>query len=77
MSRRCPTLHQLCPLSPWVGQPRPQIMVPPIGSWKVHAIGFGGAMVGFSVGGTKKRQRGALGSDLRWLPFGDTKQQST
>ena len=28
MSRHCPTLQQFCTLTPWVGQQRPQIMVP-------------------------------------------------
>jgi len=60
----------------WVGQRRRQLMAPslPMVPCKAHAIGFGGAAVGFLVLGAEmqpiKKQRGGRVLSLRWSPFG-------
>jgi hypothetical protein len=55
MSRRHPTLQQLCPLSPWVGQWRPQILAPrlPMGPQQAPGGGFTIAVAGSLAWGTK------------------------
>jgi hypothetical protein len=65
MSCCCHTLQRICPLSPWLEQWCPQIMVLllPVGSCKACAIGFGGATFGSHVWGTnassiKNREEG-------------------
>jgi hypothetical protein len=82
MSRRHPTLHRLCHLSPWADYRRHQ----PIASWlpmvpcKARVVGFGGAMAGSPVWGDEKRriekQRDGRGLGLRWPPFNWKIQQS-
>ena len=53
MRRRCPASHGLCPLPPWVGQQRPQRMVPrpPMVPNEATVVRLGGAMVGLLVWG--------------------------
>jgi hypothetical protein len=78
-----PTLQQLCPLSPWVGQRHQQLMalLLPMGSCKARAIGLGGAAVGSPVWSANtspiKLLRGRQGLGLRWPPINQDTQQST
>ncbi len=51
MSRCHPTLQRLCPLSPWIGQQRPQIIAPllPMVPLQAPSAGFAHAMAGSLV----------------------------
>jgi hypothetical protein len=51
MDHCCPTLQQLCSLSPWVGQRRPQILVLrlPMGLLQAPGAGFVHVMAGSRV----------------------------
>jgi hypothetical protein len=57
ISRCHPTLQQLCPLSPWIGQRHPQIIAPslPMGPLQAPSAGFALAMAGSLVWGNKTR----------------------
>ncbi len=77
-----PYPQRLCPLSPWVGQRRPQILAPhlPMGPLQVPDAGFAHATAVSLVWDkfwshiNKKRNRGGIG--LRWPPFYKYIQQS-
>ncbi len=77
-----PTLQQLFPLSPWIGQQRQQLMAPqlPMGPCKARTIGLGDATVGSPVWGANaspiKILRGREGLGLRWMPINQDTQQS-
>ncbi len=57
MSRRHPTLQRLRPLSPWVGQWRPQILAPrlPMGPQQAPGGGFAIPVAGSLAWGTDTR----------------------
>jgi hypothetical protein len=83
MSRRChPTPQRLCPLSPWVGQRRPQILAPhlPMGPLQAPGTGFMHATASSLVWDEFlihiKKKRGGGGVGLRWPPFSKYIQQS-
>jgi hypothetical protein len=71
-----PTLQQLHPLSPWIGQRRPQIIVPPLSMDPLQApsAGFTLTRADSLVWGNKtrniKKQREGGGVGLRWPLLG-------
>ncbi len=82
MSHRHPTLHPLCPLSPWAGYWHHQPMASrlPMVPRKASVVGFGSAMAGSPVMGAKWRHIKKIERlrciGLRWPTLWRKTQQS-